>query len=1083
MKSRRRKWLSGSCSYLWVGFSCFVVTTLFATGTADAQSARSQLPNPNYYNSAVFQQYYSADYSDAFKNFKRGHNGAYKLGTRRYLDSVCYLTMMGECNYHTGNYALAVGYYEDALRLYLSYQAESWQARVQVPQGIVADNNAYTNARITWGLTRKAKTARVPQTFAVLFGRLDAERAFQEGGVAQSAELNKINVTEIMRCTALCLHRRRTIKGPTCKFDPLSGSLVTGLASSNAGNGSVMGAYNGVLLGIAQASQEDYQRANSTLERSLQIQGMDHALTPVALVELARIRGATGNYTAAGQVALQASNAAAVYEQYDLVEESLSFATTMHLMTAKTPFAPLPNAIVWAKLKKARLMQVSLIQKLAECLAEGGDSSKAAAVLKQANGVISSRNSLGSSVAAARLKYVGALVRFLNGDFAKGRVELNLALKHFQTGSLWLYRLGLVESLVTRASLSQREADRLYTVLLRDPTDLDWKTDPFESLAFLASNHVIPMERWFNIIIDRKDTRRAIEVAELLKRHRFFSSLPLGGRLMAFRWVLHAPEESLTPTAIAQKQKFLATNPRYQKLANQSQQINTALGLLPLKPEPRSDEGREQLKLMRELAGVSDVQEAILASYALRREPSEMAFPPQRSITDFQKQIGEKQIALYTMATATGYHLFFIKKNAIQYLDPVGGRQMLRGVGGLLKEMGISVAALDVKNLQETKWKESVEGMKQALFGTVKDKDWKTYDEFVIIPDGVLWYVPFEAIPVTDDAGEEFLSDWLHIRYSPTLFLAFGKQRPQEEAVKRTAVVTARMSPRGEGTLSSTEYQDFTIKNPDAVQFERPSQVPASYLVSVIDQLVVWSDIKSTKGFPMAMNPFQIDFNKPGSKLESWISLPWAGPKHVVIPGLNSDAGTGLRNKAFGQDLFLTSVGLMASGSRSALLSRWSTGGKSAIELTKMYATELPNSGPRKAILDSRQELRKMKLDYNNEPKVRFKKTDPVLKAEHPFFWAAHMLFEIPDGKPVVPVLGPDPNAVDPDIANPGNANPDNAVVDPKKPAMKPEDENPDGVGDIGDKADPNKKPEKEADPDAPILPGKESTKEGKKGG
>ena len=95
-----------------------------------------RLPKADYYiNFANNADYFAADYQDAYKRFSRGYNSAYKFGTRRFLDSVCYLTMMGECNFHMGDYAAAVNNYEQALRLYLSYQAEGWQSPFANPPG------------------------------------------------------------------------------------------------------------------------------------------------------------------------------------------------------------------------------------------------------------------------------------------------------------------------------------------------------------------------------------------------------------------------------------------------------------------------------------------------------------------------------------------------------------------------------------------------------------------------------------------------------------------------------------------------------------------------------------------------------------------------------------------------------------------------------------------------------------------------------------------------------------------------------------------------------------------------------------
>lgn len=1030
------------------------LASFFADSDLAAQQS-AQLPSRNSYNAAVFAEFYRADYKDAEREFRRGYNAAYRFGTRRYLDSVCFLTMIGECHFHVGNYSAAIESYEEALKLYLSYQSESWQSRLRIPPSIQADQTAYTSARITWGKSnRGAVAARVPTTFGVEFGRRDSSRAFQEGGLVDNARIRQVNVTEIMRCTALCLHRRRTIKGPISKLDPFTSRLVSGLNVAGAGDGTLMGAYNGVLLGIAQASMEDYDRASKTLKSSLQTNRMDHSLTPVAMLELAQIGAVKKHYVASGQVAMEASFVAAAFDQFDLVEEALSEATKLHLFTSKTSFAPLENAILWAKRNDARLMQASLIHRLAETLAEAEQANAASQVLRQANRVISNQNSLGSSVVSARLKYVGALVEFLKGDLARGRSELRKALEDFQSGSRWLYQLSLADQLANGGT-SQREADRVYEALLHDPTELDWKADPMEAIAFLNSPHLDSIQQWFDIVISRKNPGRAIEVADLLRRHRFFASLPLGGRLLSLRWLMHAPEESLSKEALAQKQKFLAANSKYAGLINQSNQITTALDLLPVNLAPGSPEQREQAKLIKELAAVSSQQESQLASFALRREPAEMSFPPQPTLEGFQTQIADDQIALVCVATSA-YHLFLLRSNGVQYLDAVDSKLMIRTVGGLLKEMGLSDPVLDLKTIQDTQWKTAAEEIKQGLFGSFADKDWSQFRELVIVPDGVLWYLPFEAIPLTGVGGSEYLSDAVNIRYSPTLGLGFGKQRPPAE-IKNTAVVTGRMFSRGEAELTRLQFEDFVKTNPDAVQYQRSTATPASYLVSLLDQLIVWSEIKPTRNQPLTMNPFQFDTKKPGSTLESWIALPWRGAKNVIMPGINSDGGSGLRGKVHGRDLFLTSIGLMASGSRSALLSRWATGGKSAIELTKRYASQLPQSGMAQAILESRKSVRQLDLEYANEPRVRTKKADPAIKGDHPFFWAAHMLFSIPDGSPATAP----PKAAAPAIDNPAAG------------AVAGKDQQPDPAK---KDADVEQNEERGAEPDKPIaLPGQQA--------
>lgn len=1007
---------------------CLAIYLLLAA-QAQAQIGGSRLPKTLYYNSAVFRQYYQGDYLDAAKNFKRGANGAYKVGNRRHLDSVCYWTMLGECNYHMGNYAEAVTFYEQALALYLSYQNENWQVRLQIPATIQAKNNAFNQTGINWGVRKRtAGFSKPPGSFSMLFGRLDAARAFQEGGVFDKAQLFNVDVIEIMRCTALCIHRRRAIKGPITKLDPFTSQLVTGLSTPDAGNGSIMGSLNGVLLGLAYASMEDWSRATSKLKSSLLINNMEHPLTPVALMEMAQIGFANQKYPVATELAMEASYVAAVYDQYDMVEEALGLGTTIHLMTSKSPFPPLENAIQFAGRKRARMMQASLIVKLAECVAENGDAALATKVLNESKRAITKRSALSKAVVSARAKYVTAIIDFLKGDVKRGRSNLAAALQHFQTGSLWLYRLSLAEQLDGAGNISQRQADLMYGMLLRDPSEFDWKTDPLESIAFLASPHVATMERWFEIVVDRKDNRRALEIADMVRRHRFFSSLPMGGRLMAFRWVMHAPDEALTQAALAQRQNFINRNGGYRQLINEANQIRTALMLLPVKPDPQSAEDREQTKLMKDLAKVSETQEAILASFALRREPAEMVFPPQLPISAFLGRIRADQLGLVSLATNNGYHIFLMNADALQYLGAFSDRDVNRGVGDLLKKMGLMNVALDVKEIQDEEWKESAREIKDLMFAGATDDKWKQFKELVVVPDGVLWYLPFEALPIGEGADEKYLSDIVDIRYSPTLFLAFQQQRPIRD-VKRTAVVAGRMHQRGEGDLASKEFDELKKAMPDTALFDSPINIPTSYLSTVIDQLMVWSEIKDPKSLPLSMQPMQLDKARVGATLESWMTLPWNGPEHIILPGYHSDGGAGMRGQARGRDLFMTTMGLMASGTRTALISRWATGGKTTLSLTRMYASEIGKNGVAKAIQSSRQKTRALDVEYANEPRIRSKKVDPVVKAEHPFFWSSHMLMSIPDTRPPGARPG-DNDAADVDAADNGQDE-DDKVVDP----------------------------------------------------
>lgn len=961
-------------------------------GIAEAQTQRrrSSLPNANYYQ--LFPRFYSGDFARASRDFQQGYRTAYQFGDQRFLDSVCYLTMIGECNYHVGNYADALANYEQALKLYLTYNNTAWQSRIQPPATLPVDAGAFVRSRVNWGTpTRTASIPKIPSTFMVMFGRVDAPLVFQTGGAWDPARLRAVDVTEIMRCTALAMHRRRQLLGPMNKLDPLSRQLLTGMTVANAGNGSIMGAYNGVLLGIALASMERYDDAARMLTKSLQINGQfDHALTPVALTEMTRLAMAGGKRATATTLALEASYSAGVFDQYDLVNEALSLGTTNHLMTLRTPYPPLTNAIAWANREKVRLTQMSLIQRLAECHAEAGNTRAARETIALATTANRRRNTLGATVANARLKYTSAVAGFTDGNFAAGLSDLSAALTQYQNGSLWLYRLRLATDLVANKAVSELEADKLYGTLLRDPTDADWEFDPIEPMSFLATDHVTAMENWFDILIRRRQFERALQVAELIRRHRFYSTMPLGGRLMAFRHALNSEAKTLDPSTVKQRENFLNRNGAYQELLTGSLEIQKQLTQLPLAPQPDSEESRKRRQLLGQLSQVSSAQEALMASYALSREPSNLSFPPQMPLETFKRLLPKGTLALSILNTASGYHMFFVSRERLRYVNLGSTNGLNRAVTKLLRDIGaIGGSATDAKKLTSEDWKETATELKRGIFQDIPDESFANIVELIVVPDGMLWYMPFEALPIEFDGQEQFLVDLCPIRYAPTMYLSV--EAPGGAKLKRNSVAVGKLHERGELETTIAAVDELKKKLPDLDSFEKQT-TPSGLSAWLTDHLMVWSQSAiPANGFDFQPIPFDVSDH---ASIRSWMALPWYGPEFLSMPGLRS---FGKGRKANGSEMFVMSVTLLASGSRTIMLPRWPTGGAISLGLSRLYAERLSeNQNGARALRQAMIEARDLDFDIEKEPQVKNEKDPGDISASHPFFWSSFFVVDQP---------------------------------------------------------------------------------------
>jgi len=950
---------------------------------ADAGPLKAQsgsIPKANYYS--AFNEYYFGDLQRAGRDFQRAGTTAFQIGTERFLDSVCAWTMMGECHYHQGNYSDALTNYNNALNLYLAFNRTGWQSRVQPPKALSLDTGAFMRSRVNWGTpTRSAKIPKMPRTFLMLYGRVDAGRAFQEGGTVDQAEYRPVDVTEVMRCTALAMHRRRQILGGISEVDPLSRKLLAGMASRNAGDGSILGAYNGVLLGLAYASNGKIDSAAKVYARSLQISGgFDHPLTPMALVELSKLALEGAKHDQAATLALEASYSAGVWGQYDLVGESMSTGTFNHILRSRTPYPPLPAVIAWANRERVRNLQYSATQMLAECHAEAGNSAAAREVIASSQAAFRNGNrSLNNSTAAARMKYSAALASFQEGNFNAGLTELSAALSQYQRHSLWLFRLQLANSLVADGSVSERDADRLYETLLHDPTEPEWKLDPIEPLSFLAADHVTAMENWLEILISRRRFDKAVEVADMIRRHRFFSTLPMGGRLLAFRHSLTANRLELDPATLKQRNFFLQNNGGYAKLMTEAAAI----------PAPGSAEEKQQAKLVRKLSEVSSTQEALLASFSLSRIGSNLSFPPQMPVASFQKTLRRGVLCLSCLKTASGYHMFFVSRDKIRHAYVGETKAFDSEVQRLLKEIGAIGASADSKRIQTGKWKEHLVKLKGALFAGIPDDAFSEIVELVVVPDGLLWYVPLEALPLAYEGHDKTLIEMCPIRYSPTLFLS--APRFAGSKIENMMVAHSKMHPRGEIEPVADAVTDIKKSLRNTTAYDSEVFLPTSLHSWLPDHLMVWS----ASAYPDDVYQFTpVPFDKSSlGTVSSWMSLPAKGPKHLSLPALQP---FGKGRRVDGSEMFLMTTAMMASGSQSIMLSRWPGGGKASIDLSSGYARRLPETSAAQALRKSILETRKMDFEAEQEPHVKVDDDSPALTLEHPFFWSGFLVVDSP---------------------------------------------------------------------------------------
>jgi tetratricopeptide (TPR) repeat protein len=940
-----------------------------------------------------FAPYYEGDFGTAKKAFQDSARGGVRNVDGRWVDSICYHTMVGECFYQLGNRADALEQYTSALQLFVAHQ--NWLGRVSFPPSIDAASSSNL-ASVTWGKPGRAMLiGNIPDRMTIEQGRLDNSSVLQRGGVVSPLQYVPVRVGEVVRCTALAIARRREIMGPVCQHDPLTNSVLTALTSRPAPPNHWSQAWISVQLGMAYASAGKNTEAVAELTKGLQIADrFDHVLTALALVELGKLAFAEQKYDAAATMFYEATFPAAAFNQLDTLEEAFRWGQVTHLVANKQGlYTPAAAAQNWNGIKNSKVLQASVSILSAENFSTMGRYADAAAMLDQGARVLGRREMQAGRI-GARFNWETARVAFGTGKLPAGNAALALCMAFQKLGSERLYQIALADALYTSGQIRvDRIAEQLYDDVLREPTAADWLVDPMETMTVVTTPHLGPMEHWFEVAVKRKQPEKAADVADRIRRHRFFSTIPTGGRMLALRWIVEAPEQALPDRARLERRDLLAKYPKLAELGKQAAALREKIAALPKTP---ADEKavKEQTDLFGQLAAISTLQELLLSEIALRREPSDFVFPPLTSVKDLQKRLRGDQLVLAYFTTSRYVVGFAISKEACRMWQINGTAQIKDDMAALFKAWGLIdkntlVATADLK---KTEWKAIAARLLTQLTNGAKAEHFANFKELIVVPDGLVWYLPFEALQTGESSDMEALLSRMRVRYAPTLGLALPDERTMP-AAPATAVVVGRMFAKEEESVPKDAAAELAKKLPGTFVVPANLATPGSLYGAVIDRLVVYDDIDDADRGSYDWSPLRSDKGKPAGALAQWALLPWHGPQQVVLPGFHTPVEAGLKRGGSGDEIFLSVMGLLASGSRTVLISRWRTGGQTGYDLMREFVQELPHTSASNAWQRASQLLLTTPLDLTREPRVRAT-PDDALTGAHPFFWAGYLLID-----------------------------------------------------------------------------------------
>jgi tetratricopeptide (TPR) repeat protein len=1017
------------------------------------------VPSPGY--DLALTALASGDFTNGLEIAIREHQGGIRAGPQRWIDSIASAAVVGECHYELGSLREAVAAYDEALLLSAAHA--EWLLAVQFPpQG----PRPLVQQRVaTWGRSQRNTTpAGIPGTISIRLGGADPNEVLQKGGVLAAPVNYPIRPQEIMRALVMALYRRGVILGELAREGAAIDEATKALLRRPAPPNHYSQSWIDIALGTALWSQGKADQAQPLLTRGLLIGNQfDHSLTSWGLIVLGRIALDGDQPAAAARYFEEATYTAADYGDARALEEAFRLVVAAHLAAGTRGMPPsIRGGAEWSR-TMLPVLRATLLGLEAEALAVAGDAKAAAASLAEIDGRLM-RGDPGRGLAGAQQAYAMALTAYDVGDVAGGDRELDRAVTIARRRTPALFQASrLVEMLMAGfGGISDRQADLLFAKLLGDPSPRDTAVDPLGSLARLSSPRAEAFEGWV-AAASRRGSDAMLNAGEAAIRSRWLVSQPLGGRRTAVESLLGADPERLPRADAARRAAVLARHPELSAVLDTMTKVRTPLtaSLLAIAgpPAEAAAEGQRQqipgdAAAWREYQRLADRSRQFVALISAGREAPPLGMPPLTTATEIRRRLAPRQLMLSFHWTSVGLQAALESHDRVATWQVRQPAAVAKEIATLARNLCLfdPIAPVPTERLVASEWQASAERIERLLFENSKvELSEGIIDELVIVPDGMLWYLPFELLPVgsaraaaagqrpprpqatavestaassrdsVDQQPESRrLRDVCRIRYCPTRSLAVLRFETPKTGGP-VGIYTGRLV-RGDKPAIAQEWGVRLAGSIDrAVVLPTPAPAaPMPLVASLVDTLLVFDELSGDG--PVATRPlFSMQSGKPAMTFGDWLGSPSKRPRCIVLPGFQSAMAGGLTKLPArpGEDIFLAVTDLVAAGGRTALVSRWRMGGKTSIDLVEEFLRDR-TGGDGEAepppAAESWQRAVEMATaeqpDVGREPRLKQSPQAVLADARHPFLWAGYLLVDCGVGRyDDPPPAGPAPQA------------------------------------------------------------------------
>ena len=960
----------------------FILSWLGWAAVADCQSP--ELPRLEYY--IARDLYEAGNISEATERFRVAMSRGQQINQQRWIDSVPPLVMLGECYYQQGAIAQALEQYDAALMVVHAFP--TWIDTVR--SGDVQPESTSELKSINWAkLSRRTPLVRVPRTVQVSLDALAAKTAV--GG----AQVLRVDVAEVLRCLSIALQRRSQLLGPLAAHSPLSQPMVQLFSKAPQAAVPWVQASWRALHGLAQLSVGDEAHAQSLLIAGSTIDNQsDYFLTPQCLLALAHLDVKHANDASALRRLADASLRSAQLEQADALADSLMMIGQLASAGRRNDLlGTLQSAAAWSQ-NYVALPFLSGSVAVSEVAAVTGNLQAHEASVKQSLNVLN-----GKDIILPRLQ---AQLGYAMARAAAAQNRLGLAEQQLETSMSMLrgnaatgaatrrvFQTQLTLELFSRNQIDVATADEVFGSLLGEPAESEWRLWPLECLVSVSTAHLPAYEKWLELVQRRESRAEVVDTMDALQRERFYEVLPLGGRLLALRHQLARDKTEWSPQISAKLEPLLNA---YPAVSTVSQSMREALD--GLNDEPLAIEDRtisvETKKKLAEIEKLSTQQENLLMSLALSRSVIPRHFPAPTTLDDLQQALSDRDVVLAfgrtqsaIVGTAISQHDCLVW--SVSEPSTIDVKTSL-----LLTQIGLSGAPnLDMTRANVT-WRATAAQLATALLSAEARDLISDARRLIIVPNGNLWYLPFELLPATESDPRTPLLARHAICYLPTLAHVSSINAAAPETTNTIGVFNTFFSSDRETNQDLSAEVCAASANALRLDAKQKGLLSTPSLLRLCaDQLWVACEIPMTKtAWELRLIPIE---PSQENALANWMQSPLRAPARLFLPGLQSSAQRVEMHG--GNEIFVPACTLMTAGARSVWLSRWKVGGRSAHTALARIIDELDVEPPSTAWQRTALALWAEKFATIDEPVLPSARGLPAnIDGNHPLLWSGYMM-------------------------------------------------------------------------------------------